>query len=229
MAAARAAGRVRGPGPTLSEEPVEEVDDALWSHDPVVLAEEPSSREEAVQIFVGFVDEPEREFFTPEARLVVSGWEPPDAELLELIVRREALWAALGELTAYDHAVEAMDRAVLSGDRDGLIRAVTSEAIASWADARFDVFTGLVGQWDVSLADAMSDRIARDPEAILASLAELEDDPDARNVREEAEGYVERWKTVGGLIGPNRRPPPAPRRRGFSRVPRHVLPLPRRG
>jgi hypothetical protein len=78
--------------------------------------------------------------FTPAARLLDEGWEPPVDGLREVIRQREALRAAIVDMKALRSGgpgvtdESPIQVAVRYADREGIVRAATSVGIGLWLD-----------------------------------------------------------------------------------------------
>jgi hypothetical protein len=164
------------------------------------------------------------DYYTPEARLLGNGWEPGE-DMTRLIRQREALRAALGRLSPQVRDEGAIRDAIEHADAEVLAAAMTAQALAQWCDRELQSgFESEVALWDGYLRNALSALIARDPQAVLASLDRTEDpEGDAGAIRDEIAGYIEEALRVRGPGGSSVAAQPL--RRAGSLIPRHVGPL----
>jgi hypothetical protein len=129
-------------------------------------------------------------FYTPAGRLLGSGWDPGEA-IARVVLQREVLWSALAEVSAIPHRPQDLPEAVRLADRDGIVAAITAAALVTWADLNLQRgFEVPAVEWNLELKNALSELIAKDPEAVLQSLEGVRDQEAAAPIREEAQGYL---------------------------------------
>ena len=162
--------------------------------------------------------------YTQNARLLGAGWQPTDA-IARLVLQREALWGALAELSSHARTPDALYAAIPAANRQGIVQAVTSNAVATWCDDQLQRRDTEVHALNAHLRNALSKEIAKDPQAVLDSLEGVADaDGDGQLIRAEAEGYLEASQYF--FSGATGLPVRAPAVESFSQVvPRHILPL----
>jgi hypothetical protein len=104
------------------------------------------------------------------------------------------------------------------------VAAVAADAIGTWCDGQLQRFDTTVATWNAQLRNGVSALIAKDPQAVLDGLSDLEDpDNDAAAIRAEAAAYIEASRFLFGHGG---RPAKAEAVKSYGQViPRQVRPL----
>ncbi len=150
---------------------------------------------------------------TTEGRLLEKGWQPPTDTMLSNVLRREALRTAVERLKpGRRQGLNQVAAAIATGDSGAIEAAITNHVIGTWLDLNCQRDTGDLIVWLAQLENALRREVNQLAEATLASLDALAADPDARYLRELAQGSLDRQTRSigpGGRAMPPLDPPPA--------------------
>ena len=164
--------------------------------------------------------------WTSEARLLRKGWAP-SANLVQLIEQREALRAALGQLSLLQRDQSAVAQAIREGDALAISDALKRHAVGIYLDQQLQHMEGEVMDWWTQLRNALSKAIAANPQAVIGSLDGIPGaETDGAELLKEARSYLDESSRQVGL---DRKPWPArPWERRWELIPRQLRPLPER-
>ena len=146
---------------------------------------------------------------------------------MQLIEQREALRAALGQLSLLQRDQSAVAQAIREGDALAISDALKRHAVGIYLDQQLQHMEGEVMDWWTQLRNALSKAIAANPQAVIGSLDGIPGaETDGAELLKEARSYLDESSRQVGL---DRKPWPArPWERPGQLIPGQLRPLPER-